>query len=64
MFKKFELTLTVRDENNKFQPISFDKIEDNNLVSLTLQFNIVIMSIHKKLVDKELENKIDDNIPF
>lgn len=64
MFKKFELTLTVRDENNKFQPISFDKIEDNNLVSLMLQFNIVIMSIYKKLVDKELENKIDDNIPF
>lgn len=60
--KLFELTLTIRDPNNRFQPISFDKIEDDNLVSLLGQFMICLISAQR--TENEIKRKHDEDIPF
>ena len=57
--KQFELKLTYRDEKSNL--ISYDIIEDDNLVSLLAQFIFVVAQLKRKM---ETVRNEDDNIPF
>lgn len=62
-FKQFELTLTCRDKHNNFQVLTFDKIENDDLMSILAQLPLIIARINKILVEKKLKSD-DDDIPF
>jgi hypothetical protein len=66
MIRKFELTLAIKTEDNKFDVNSFDKIMADNLVSLLSQFMVLIGSIHNRILDEEriARGVVDDDIPF
>lgn len=59
---KYELTLTVRQDNNDF--VDYEKIESKDLIELTSKFCLVIAKATKKEIDKIKISHIPDDIPF
>lgn len=62
--KRFELSLTVKTENNRIE--SIDRIEANTIVQLLSQFQFIILNIQKQHIE-EMRIKYDlnsDDIPF
>lgn len=67
---KFELTLLVRsEEDESFKINEIDKILADNLMHLCAQFNILLLSLAEKELDRAIESErkkgwINDDIPF
>jgi hypothetical protein len=61
---KYELTLTVRSEQNQsFTPDQFDRIIADGLVSLLSQLIVLIASLHRRELEEHGKSNEDD-IPF
>jgi hypothetical protein len=64
--RHFELKLSYRSDNTSFTCDAVDVIMADNLVSLLSQFNVLIGSLHHRILEEEkIERRvIDDDIPF
>lgn len=71
---QLELTLVTRSESkvmnakgeHTWDTVSIDTVMDSNLTGLLGQFQIVLASVHKRIVNdiKAEYQVIDDDIPF
>lgn len=67
---KYELTLLCRTgKEEPFQVNEIDKIIADNLMHLVAQFNILLVSLAEKEIERIKEEKhkewiLDDDIPF
>jgi putative NADH-flavin reductase len=63
--RQFILTLNYKSDASDWDVISHDVIEAKSLTELLTKFNIVIASLHRKLIDEVKTDHIDyDDIPF
>ena len=53
MKRQFILTVNYKNENSEWDTISHDVIQADDLLSLLNQFNVLILSLHKRLLIDE-----------
>lgn len=65
---KFELTLVVRSESNKFDTNSIDVLVADSMIQLLCQFNILVAIVMRRIYEEEMINSNrmnnNDDIPF
>jgi hypothetical protein len=62
--KKFELTLIHRNLNECFTLRSENKIEADDMIHLLSQFQLVVASVTREIMEDEIRQSEDDDIPF
>lgn len=64
--RHFELKLSYRSDAGNFNVDAVDVVTADSLVSLLSQFNIVIASLHHRILEEEKskQREVDDDVPF
>lgn len=62
--RHFELKLSYRSDNTSFTVDAVDIIMADSLISLMMQFNVLIASLHQRILNEERVGPVDDDIPF
>ncbi len=64
MKRQFILSLDYKSDVGTWDTTAHDTIEASNLMELVSKFNLLLVSLHQRILKEERSGEIDDDIPF